>query len=162
LVFPGGARESTKPEAEKYTLKWGDRYGFVRVAAQHGYNITPFGLVGPDDCYDHLLEGSELLNTRPGKLLGRLGLTKDVRPDLLPPITRGFLSTQLPKPQPSFLAFGETVEIPEHRGKKVPEAVLKSVRSETATKIDGLLRDMLLLRSQSTKEASWLRRVLVS
>ena len=37
------------------------RYGFVRMAALHGYNITPFGLVGPDDWFDHVVEGKDVV-----------------------------------------------------------------------------------------------------
>ena len=72
LVFPGGAAEANKTADEKYSLVWRERYGFVRMAAQHGYNITPFGLVGPDDWYDHAMEGRELLDSRLFKLLRRL------------------------------------------------------------------------------------------
>jgi hypothetical protein len=161
LVFPGGSGESTKPESEKYTLSWGERYGFVRLAAQNGYNITPFGLVGLDDCYEHLLEGGELLDTWPGRMLGKLGLTEGLREDILPPIPLGLFSTPMPKPQPSFLSFGDTIEVPDCRDKTVSKEVLSSVRAQTAEQIDGLLKDMLLLRAQSTGKASRLRRWLL-
>ena len=36
LVFPGGAAEANKPADKKYELVWRERYGFVRMAAQHG------------------------------------------------------------------------------------------------------------------------------
>ena len=51
LIFPGGAAEANKTAEEKYSLVWRERTGFVRMAAQHGYNITPFGLVGPDEWF---------------------------------------------------------------------------------------------------------------
>jgi len=47
LVFPGGAHEAVKPSRERYRLQWKDRLGFVRLAAEFGYTIVPFGLVGP-------------------------------------------------------------------------------------------------------------------
>ena len=161
LVFPGGAAESTQPAANKYTLDWREHTGFVRMAAQHGYDIAPFGMVGPDDCYDHLLEGHQLSETRLGRMLGRWGLTDDIRADIMPPITRGMLGTQLPKPQPSFLAFGDPVAVPDCRGQEVPEAVLQSVQSAAAARIESLLSDMLLLRAQSADSNSLLRRLLL-
>jgi 1-acyl-sn-glycerol-3-phosphate acyltransferase len=159
VVYPGGAYESTKPESQKYSLHWSQRSGFVRMAAQHGYHITPFGMVGPDDCYGHLLEGRDLLDTRPGKLLTRFGLTDKLRRDILPPLPSGMLGTLLPKPQPAFLAFGKPLAVPQFEGGEVPVDVLQSVRQETATRIDGLLRDMLLQRAQ--QQPGWPRRWLL-
>jgi 1-acyl-sn-glycerol-3-phosphate acyltransferase len=161
LVFPGGAAEANKTAEEKYNLVWRQRYGFVRMAAQHGYNITPFGLVGPDDWFDHRIEGRDLLDTRLGKLLTRMGVTEGLREDLLPPLPAGVFSTLLPKPQRCFLAFGEPVSVPDCRGKKtVPMSVQKSVREQTAAKVEQLVADMLLMRTQRKHEEGWVRRLL--
>jgi 1-acyl-sn-glycerol-3-phosphate acyltransferase len=161
LVFPGGAAESNKTADKKYSLQWRERFGFIRLAAEHGYNVTPFGLVGPDDFFDHLVEGNELLETRIAKLLTWLGLnTKDMRDDLFPPIPSGMFSTLLPKPQHCYLAFGEPVDVPEHRDKEMPEDLQRSLREEVADRVDGLLRDMLLLRAQQRESDGWLRRFL--
>jgi len=162
LVFPGGSHESLKPASQKYTLQWRERYGFVRMAAEHGYNITPFGLVGPDDFYDHLIESHEFLDSWPGKLLKRAGVISDAwREDLLPVVPRGMFSTLLPKPQPCYLAFGEPIKVPDCRGKKsVPKALQKKVRQETADNIDDLLKDMLLLRTQQREKQGLIRRFL--
>ncbi len=156
VVYPGGAFESTKPESLKYSLQWRERYGFVRMAARHGYTITPFGMVGPDDCYDHVLEGPALLESAPGRLLTRLGLTHSLRKDILPPVSLGLLGTPLPKPQPAFAAFGKAIAVPGGGGTEVAEDVLRTVRQETAQRIDELLHDMLLLRAQ--QQPGWLRR----
>lgn len=163
LVFPGGSHESLKPASQKYTLQWRERYGFVRMAAQHGYNITPFGQVGPDDFYDHLIESDEFLDSMLGKLLKRAGVITDAwREDLLPVIPRGMLSTLLPKPQPCYLAFGEPIEVPDYSAKKtVPKKVLNSVRQETSDSIHELLRDMLLLRAQEAENQGIIRRFLI-
>jgi 1-acyl-sn-glycerol-3-phosphate acyltransferase len=161
LVFPGGAFESVKPAAEKYTLQWRERYGFVRMAAQHGYSITPFATVGPDDFYDHVIEGRELRDSPLGKLLTATGiLPEDFRDDLLPPVPRGLFSTLIPKPQCCYLAFGEPVDVPNYRGKTVPQRVLRSVRTATQTGIESLIRDLLLLRAQQRQNQGWLRRLL--
>ena len=157
LVYPGGAHESMKATSEMYELQWRERYGFVRMAAENGYNITPFGVVGPEECFDHVMEKEDLLDTRLGKLLSDRG----VRADLMPPIPSGLFSTLLPKPQHCYIAFGETVIVPDYSGgKSVPKKVMKDVREEVADGVEGLIRDMLLLRAQKRGDDSWLRRWL--
>jgi 1-acyl-sn-glycerol-3-phosphate acyltransferase len=160
-VFPGGAAEANKTAAEKYSLVWRERYGFVRMAALHGYSITPFGLVGPDDWYDHVLESQDLLNSRLGKMLAQMGLTEGLREDLIPPLPAGLFATLIPKPQRCFIAFGEPIAVPDYRGKKrVPVAVQHSVREQTATSVEQLIAAMLRLRRRKKHEEGWLRRFL--
>lgn len=157
LVYPGGAHESMKSAKQNYELQWRERYGFVRMAALNGYNITPIGVVGPDEFYDHALESDELAATRVGKLLADRG----IRPDMMPPIPSGVLNTLIPKPQRCYIAIGETIKVPDCRGKEsVPESVQKSVRKKTATAIDQLLAEMLLMRVQEKRQDGWLRRIL--
>jgi len=160
LVFPGGAAEANKRVEEKYSLVWRERTGFVRMAAQHGYNITPFGMVGPDDWWDHAIEGHELLHSRPVKLLQKLGLLGEIREDLVPPLPRGLFNTLLPKPERCFLAFGEPIKVPDCRGKNVSKSIQKSVRDKTAECVEDLVADMLLLRTQNKHKEGTLRRLL--
>lgn len=160
LVFPGGAGEANKRAEEKYTLKWRERYGFVRMAAQHGYNITPFGTVGPDDWWDHAIEGEDLLNSKLVKLLQKRGLVGDIRPDIMPPIPKGLFNTLLPKPEPCYLAFGEPIEVPDCTGKTVSKKIQASVRKATAERIEELVSDMLLMRSQDKQKHGFVRRML--
>lgn len=160
LVFPGGAAEANKREEEKYSLVWKERYGFARLAAQHGYNITPFGMVGPDDWWDHAVEGREILNSRLVRALQRRGLIPDIREDLMPPLPSGLFNTLLPKPHRCFLKFGEPIEVPGCRNRKVPMAVQKSVRDQTADAVQSLVAEMLLMRTQRRHEEGSLRRLL--
>jgi 1-acyl-sn-glycerol-3-phosphate acyltransferase len=158
LIFPGGAAEANKTAEEKYSLVWRERTGFVRMAAQHGYNITPFGLVGPDEWFDHAMEGSELRNSWIGKLVQKRGI--ELREDIVPPIPKGMFNTLLPKPQRSYLAFGEPIKVPEYRDKKVPGKVQNSIRQETAYKVEGLIGDMLLQQAQQKHTEGRIRRFL--
>ena len=160
LVFPGGAAEANKPAEDKYSLVWRERYGFVRMAAQHGYNITPFGLVGPDDWWDHAVEGKAILESRLVKLLQKRGIVGEIREDIVPPIPSGLFNTLLPRPERCFLAFGEPIQVPDCRGKTVSKKVQKSVRAETASAIESLVADMLLLRTQEKHTEGALRRFL--
>ena len=49
LVFPGSGREVTKRKGEAYKVIWKERTGFARMAIEHGYPITPFASVGPEE-----------------------------------------------------------------------------------------------------------------
>jgi 1-acyl-sn-glycerol-3-phosphate acyltransferase len=160
LVFPGGAAEANKTAAEKYSLVWRERYGFVRMAARHGYNITPFGMVGPDDWWDHALEGRDILHSRPVKLLQKMGIIGDIREDIVPPLPRGVFNTLLPRPERCFLAFGEPIEVPDCRGRAVSTGIQKSVRDHTADSVESLVKDMLLLRARNKQNEGAVRRFL--
>ena len=52
LVLPGGLREAVKPKELRYRLLWGDRYGFIQMAAQHHAPIVPLASIGADDLFD--------------------------------------------------------------------------------------------------------------
>ena len=161
LVFPGGAAEANKPEEERYSLVWRERYGFVRLAAKHGYNITPFGMVGPDEGWEHVIEGQDILHSKLVELLQRMGLVGDIRDDILPPLPRGVFNTWIPRPQHCYLAFGEPIEVPDRRGKKgLSDRIQKTIRKQTASRVESLVDDMLTMRREHRGEDSALRRLL--
>ncbi|EED32771.1 acyltransferase, putative [gamma proteobacterium NOR5-3] len=155
LVFPGGAHEAVKPSRERYQLQWKERLGFIRLAAEFGYTIVPFGLVGPDEFYEYLLDSEQIVT-----LLKQFGLWSDnMRPDAIPPLLRGALGTAMPRPQASYLSFGEPLELPP-RGARAPSVQkLKAWRTTVAERIDAEIADMLLKREQSRHTLSLLRRI---
>lgn len=161
LVFPGGAHEAVKPISQLYQLQWKERYGFVKLAAFHGYTIMPFGLVGPDEFYDHWIEGQELPESAIGRVLSRLGLlTEDTRFDILPPIPLGSLGTLLPKPQRCFMGFGEPINLSRYKGKNITQKTLQTVRAQVADQIKQQLSELLVTREQHKADDSLLRRLL--
>jgi 1-acyl-sn-glycerol-3-phosphate acyltransferase len=161
LLFPGGAYEAVKPVSQLYELQWKERFGFVRLAARHGYTIMPFGLVGPDEFYGHLVEGQDLPDTLLGRLLTRLGLLHaDTRTDILPPIPVGSLGTIFPKPQRCYLGFGEGVDLRRYKGKALSKKTLRAVRDEVAIQIEAQLTQLLIARDQNKGQDSLLRRLL--
>lgn len=161
IVFPGGAYEAVKPASMKYELQWKERYGFVKLAARHGYTIMPFGLVGPDEFYGHLMEGQDIPGSRLGSLLKRLGLlTDDVRSDVLPPIPVGALGTLLPKPQRCYLGFGEPVDLSGYKGRTPSKKQQQAIRAQVAEQIETQLAELLFTREQSRGQDSLLRRLL--
>ena len=161
MVFPGGARESVKPASERYELQWGERYGFVRLAARHGYTIMPFGMVGPDEFYGHLMEGEDLPDSRLGRLLRRFGLlNEETRPDLLPPIPVGALGTLIPKPQRCCIGFGEPVDLSAEKGKRLGKRRQREIREQVAEQIETQLAELLFAREQHKGSDSLLRKIL--
>ncbi len=161
LVFPGGAYEAVKPASRKYELQWQQRYGFVRLAAKHGYTIVPMGLVGPDEFYGHLMEGSDLPDSPLGHLLKRLGLlTEDTRSDILPPIPIGALGTLFPKPQRCYLGFGEPIDLSRYEGRTPTKKQQQAIRDEVADAIETQLTELLFAREQHRGDDSLLRRLL--
>lgn len=161
LVFPGGAHEAVKPNRLRYQLQWKERFGFIRMAAEHGYTIMPFGIVGPDEFYDHLIESEALPDSLPGRLLQRVGLlTDDTRGDALPPIALGALGSLLPKPQRCYLGFGQPVSLAAYARRKPGKVQQRKIRDQIAGEIEQQLRELLLLREQQRGENSLLRRIL--
>ncbi|PIA57054.1 hypothetical protein AQUCO_00600053v1 [Aquilegia coerulea] len=56
LLYPGGVREALHRKGEEYKLFWPDQPEFVRMAAQFGATIVPFGVVGEDDVAQYVLD----------------------------------------------------------------------------------------------------------
>ena len=161
LVFPGGAHEAVKSARDMYALQWRERYGFIKLAAKHGYTIMPFGMVGPDEFYGHFIEGADLPDSMLGRVLKRAGLlTDDTRPDMLPPIPTGLLGSLLPKPQRCYIGFGQPVDLSQYRGKVPGKRKLQSIRAEVAAEIEAQLSELLLTREQRRDQDSLLRRFL--
>jgi 1-acyl-sn-glycerol-3-phosphate acyltransferase len=161
IVFPGGAHEAVKSANDMYSLQWKERYGFVKMAAMHGYTIMPFGIVGPDEFYGHFMEGHEIPDSALGKLLTRLGmLTEDTRPDMMPPIPVGALGSLFPKPQRCYLGFGEPVDLADFKGKNLSKKNMQKIRSQVAGEIEEQLSELLLLREQHRGNDGLIRRIL--
>ncbi|MFV8819005.1 lysophospholipid acyltransferase family protein [Haliea sp. E17] len=162
LLYPGGAHESVKPQRQRYTLQWKERYGFIRLAAKHGYTIVPVAMVGPDEFYDNLYEGEELPGTPLGVLLRSLGLLTDsTRTDLLPPLPMGALSSLFPKLQRCLIGFGEPLNLAPLAGKKPPtKARQKSLRKQVEQQIEQQIRQLLVERERLRHEDGLLRRIL--
>jgi 1-acyl-sn-glycerol-3-phosphate acyltransferase len=161
LVFPGGAFEATKTQDQRYQLQWKDRYGFIRLAAKHGYTIMPWAHVGPDEFYEHLVEGRDLPDTWLGQLLRRAGLLTDsTRTDLLPPLPLGALGTPIPKLRQCFIQFGEPISLARYKGKRVQKKTLMTLRDQVAKQIEDLLPGLFALRDEARNDQGWLRRLL--
>ncbi|MEP5321832.1 lysophospholipid acyltransferase family protein [Marinobacter alexandrii] len=161
LVFPGGAHEAVKPTRDMYELQWKERYGFVKLAAKHGYTIMPVGIVGPDEFYGHLMEGEDLPDSRVGQLLKRLGvLNEDTRSDMLPPIPVGALGSLFPKPQRCYIGLGEPIDLSKYKGKMPTKKQQQTIRGQVAEQIEIQLAELLFTRAQNRGRDGLLRRLL--
>ena len=61
LVFPGGGREVLKREGEQYHLIWKQRYGFLKLAQEFGYDIVPFAALGGDEVFDFGYDANKMV-----------------------------------------------------------------------------------------------------
>ena len=121
----------------------------------------PFGLVGPDEFYGHLIEGQEIPDSALGKLLTRLNLlNENIRSDILPPIPMGSLGTPFPKPQRCFLGFGEPINLSRFKGKTLAKKTLHTLRGRVSAEIETQLSHLLLMREEQKGNNSLLRRLL--
>lgn len=128
VVYPGGAREVFKTEAQKYRCLWERSVGFVRLAIASGAPIIPFAAAGVDDTYRVLarMRGTGRLLMGEGKydlplVWGRLGL--------------------LPKPVPFWFEFGEPILPPANVKSTDKDAVLEihaKVWQRTQSMVDQL------------------------
>ncbi|MFT5887290.1 MAG: 1-acyl-sn-glycerol-3-phosphate acyltransferase [Zhongshania sp.] len=161
LVFPGGAHEATKSADQKYTLLWKERYGFIKLAAKHGYTIVPTAIVGPDDFYSHYIEGKDLPNTLLGRALRKVGiLTENTRTDLIGPLPAGVFGTLIPKPQKCYLQFSAPVDLSKYKGKPLAKKTMINLRQQVADGINGMIPTLLELRDQEKLQGAWIRRLL--
>lgn len=128
VVYPGGAREVFKSEADKYRCLWERSVGFVRLAIATGVPIVPFAAAGVDDTYRVVshVRGSGRFLMGHGKY------------DL--PIVWGRLGV-LPRPVPFWFEFGEPIEPPRNVKSTDRDAVLAThadIWKKTQSMVDDL------------------------
>ncbi|EIF43587.1 phospholipid/glycerol acyltransferase [gamma proteobacterium BDW918] len=161
LVFPGGAHEATKSAEDKYKLLWKERYGFIKLAAKHGYTIVPTAIVGPEEFYGHLIEGQDLPNTLIGRALKRLGIiTENTRSDLFGPVPVGVFGTLIPKPQKCYIQFAPPLDLSKYKGKRLAQKTTVSLREQVAGAINEMIPPLLDRRDEESAKMGRIRRLL--
>lgn len=106
LVFPGGAREIGKAKGEEYTLLWGDRAGFARLAVENDYPIVTAATVGGDDVFKILTTRDSAWMRVSKSLAERFG----ERSDMTMPLFRGIGPTLIPRPQRLYARFSAPID----------------------------------------------------
>ena len=161
LVFPGGAREVFKHKGEAYRLIWKERYGFVKLAVEHGYTITPYATVGAEDAFDVLLDSGDYLKTPLGRVLKATGITDAYLRggEEFPPLVRGIGLTMIPRPEKLYFSIGRPIGTARYRGREEEPGVLARVRSRVGQSLTRLIAELREYRAQDAGQGR-LRRVL--
>ena len=159
LIFPGGSREGSKRRGDQYKLYWEGRTGFVRMAIEHGFTITPVATVGPDEMWDIRLDGSDIEGTWIESLLKRF-MADDYSPELIPPIPSGLFGTIIPRPERFYIAFGEPYDTRRFAGRENDKRLLNRIRKTMQENVEALIKEALLVRTQRRHEMHWARRLL--
>ena len=155
LVFPGGGREVAKRKGEAYKLIWKERTGFARMAIEHGYAITPFASVGPEECFDILLDANDVMQSPVGKFLDRVGITKSLLRggDSIFPIACGLGFTMIPRPERFYFSFEPTLDTRRFAGKHDDPATLLALRTEVSQAVEASIAKLMAIRAQDPKRS---------
>jgi 1-acyl-sn-glycerol-3-phosphate acyltransferase len=153
LVFPGGAREVFKRKGESYRLLWKERYGFVRLAIEHGYTITPYATVGAEESLDVVLDAGDYMRSPLGRFLTSSGIAeRHLRGgEELPPVVRGLGLTPLPRPEKMYFVVGKPIDMRPCRGRHEDPATLRRVRDRVARQLERLIADGRSHRSRDAR-----------
>jgi len=156
LVFPGGAREVMRRKGEAYSLIWKQRAGFARLAIQHGYDIIPFGSVGPDESYRILFDANDVLKRNwlreLAKKSGLLRATRDG--DFIPPFAMGLGPTVIPRPQRYYFGFGPRMSTAHLKGLHGDKDAVWAMREQVAGAVRGQISRLLEYREED-REQNW-------
>jgi len=144
LVFPGGAREVFKHRGEAYQLIWKERFGFVQLAIEHGYTITPYATAGAEEAFDVLLDSTQYMDTPLGRYLKRSGIAdRHLRGgEEFPPLVRGLGLTVLPRPEKLYYLVGRPLDMKRYRGQEDDPAVLRRARNRVHRSLTQLIADV--------------------
>ena len=161
LVFPGGAREVFKHKGEAYRLIWKERYGFVQLAVEHGYSITPYATIGAEEAFDVLLDSSDYMATPLGRYLRQSGIAdRYLRGgEEFPPVVRGLGLTALPRPERLYFSIGKPIATGRYEGKAGDPALLRRLRERVRRALERLIAELQEHRARDTRQGT-LRRVL--
>jgi 1-acyl-sn-glycerol-3-phosphate acyltransferase len=161
LVFPGGAREVFKRRGEAYRLIWKERFGFVRLAIEHGYTITPYATVGAEESLDILADAGDYLGTPLGRYLKRSGIAgRYLRGgEELPPVVRGLGLTPIPRPERMYFVIGKPIDTRRYRGRHDDADTVRRVRGRVERELRRLIGEGREYRSTAAPAAG-IRRLL--
>jgi 1-acyl-sn-glycerol-3-phosphate acyltransferase len=154
LVFPGGAREVFKHKGEAYQLIWKERFGFVQLAIEHGYTITPYATAGAEEAFDVLLDSKQYMDTPIGRYLKRSGIAdRYLRGgDEFPPLVRGLGLTVLPRPEKLYYLVGRPLDMARYRGQEDDPAVLRRVRNRVRRSLTQLIAEVRARRARAGEQ----------
>ncbi|KAF5832325.1 hypothetical protein DUNSADRAFT_11801 [Dunaliella salina] len=157
LLFPGGAKEVTKPRGSEYMLQWKSEPDFVRLAAKCDALIVPFACVGADDAFELVMDNSDVMKN---PVLGPFfkGVMNALDPSLDPvesmmPLTRlpGLgLPSPIPVPNMNRLYFKFSPPIDTAAMKKDlrNDVVMQQLYNQSRQTVEQCMADLLAHRQQ--------------
>jgi 1-acyl-sn-glycerol-3-phosphate acyltransferase len=150
LVFPGGGREVAKRKGEAYKLIWKERTGFARMAIEHGYSITPFASVGPEECFDIVVDANDVMQSPLGRFLERTGITKHFLRggEAILPIARGLGYTMVPRPERFYFSCGPPIDTRRYAGRHDDREALLALRTEVQKAVEERIAELLSIRAR--------------
>jgi len=153
LVFPGGAREVFKHKGEAYRLIWKERFGFVQLAIEHGYSITPYATVGAEEAFDVLLDSADYMRTPLGRVLKRSGVAdRYLRGgEEFPPLVRGLGLTVIPRPEKLYFSIGRPIATSSYRGRRDDPALVRQLRGRVARALQRLIVELREHRAEDVR-----------
>lgn len=142
LIYPGGGREVMKNKGEAYQLFWKNRFGFIELALENGYDIIPFAAIGGEEMLDLKYDSNDFKKSLLGKGLKRVGILKHMRNgEAFVPFSTGFLGLPfVPRRQALDYVFCpriETRDIP----KEQHDSVKVELRQQVADAINAALAE---------------------
>jgi 1-acyl-sn-glycerol-3-phosphate acyltransferase len=161
LVFPGGAREVFKRRGEAYQLIWKQRYGFVQLAIEHGYTITPYATVGAEEAFSVLLDSRDYMTTPVGRVLAATGIAERYlrRGEEFPPLVKGVGLTMVPRPEKLYFSVGKPIDMARYRGSADDPSVQKRARDRVGRSLQQLIAELREHRAQDTAPGA-MRRLI--
>jgi 1-acyl-sn-glycerol-3-phosphate acyltransferase len=140
LIYPGGGREVMKNKGEAYQLFWKNRFGFIELALEHGYDIIPFAAIGGEEMLDLKYDSNDFRKSLLGRGLKRVGILKHMRNgEAFMPLATGFLGLPfIPRRQALDYVFCPRIET-RHITKDQYENVKVELRQHVADAINTAL-----------------------
>ncbi len=140
LIYPGGGREVLKNKGEAYQLIWKNRFGFIELALENGYDIIPFAAIGGEEMLDLKYDSNDFKKSLLGKGLQRTGMMKHMRNgEAFVPLTTGFLGLPfIPRRQALDYIFCPRIET-SHIPKEQRDNLKVELRQQVADAINAAL-----------------------
>lgn len=145
LVYPGGARETTRDVTQRYTLNWEGRLGFARVALDAQVPVVPVACIGSDDLLTQVVDSGTMRSSFAGKLLSTF-----LKEDAIPPL-------YLPKLRATQFHYFFGTPIAPPAASADDEAAVLAHQLRVKTELEALLAHGLELRRERRAEKQELR-----
>jgi 1-acyl-sn-glycerol-3-phosphate acyltransferase len=147
LVFPGGAREVYKRRGQEYTLLWGERTGFARMAIEAGCPIIPFAAVGAEDRFRVVLDADSRIAWPVRSLIRRVARREDIGTLLVV----GSGPAGLPGTGRLYFKFGPPIPTTPWAGRALDPQALTECRDRVKAAVEAGIADLLALRARDPK-----------